>query len=65
MALYYCAWKNNLKGVTIYSDGCNRSGILTVNEPKQEEVCPECKSTLEHKEGCVSCPNCGWGKCSI
>ena len=26
--------------------------------------CPECKTLLNKKEGCVSCPNCGWGLCS-
>ncbi|MCX8178796.1 MAG: adenosylcobalamin-dependent ribonucleoside-diphosphate reductase [Candidatus Aenigmarchaeota archaeon] len=30
---------------------------------KQLTVCPECKSTLVHGEGCVTCPNCGWGLC--
>ena len=32
MELYYNAWKSNLKGVTIYRDGCNRGGILTVDK---------------------------------
>lgn len=61
------AWKLGLKGVTIYRDGCEREGILKTNETKQENSskCPECNSTLEHKEGCIACPNCGWGKCSI
>lgn len=63
MELYYNAWKSNLKGVTIYRDGCNRGGILTT--VKTKEVCPECKGEIEHKEGCISCPNCGWGQCSI
>ena len=73
MDIYYTAWEEGLKGVTIYRDGCNRNGILTLDgEPKQkkeiastEEICPECKGKLEHKEGCISCSNCGWGKCSI
>lgn len=32
--------------------------------PKQWTDCPECKTKLEKKEGCVLCPNCGWGLCS-
>lgn len=37
MDLYILAWKEGLKGVTIYRDGCKRGGILTTdNEPKEE-----------------------------
>ena len=32
--------------------------------PKQWTDCPECKTKLEKKEGCVLCPSCGWGLCS-
>ena len=31
--IYIEAWKNGLKGVTIYRAGCNREGILTVKKP--------------------------------
>ena len=30
---------------------------------KQLTKCPECGSMLVHGEGCVTCPNCGWGLC--
>ena len=37
-SLYKYAWEKGLKGVTIYRDGCKRSGILTVdNDDKDEE----------------------------
>lgn len=36
-ALYTEAWKNGLKGMTIYRDGCKRSGILTTVETKISE----------------------------
>ncbi len=26
--------------------------------------CPECNTSLSHGEGCVSCPECGWGICT-
>ncbi len=26
--------------------------------------CPECNTALSHGEGCVSCPECGWGICT-
>ena len=34
--LYVEAWKNGLKGMTIFRDGCARAGVLTL-EPKKEE----------------------------
>lgn len=42
--LYMYAWKRGLKGVTIYRDGCKRSGILTTdstetdNKPQTDEL---------------------------
>jgi ribonucleoside-diphosphate reductase alpha chain len=27
-------------------------------------ICPECGAALEFKEGCKTCPICGWSKCS-
>lgn len=37
--LYMYAWQSNLKGITIYRDGCKRSGILSTTEtpPKKPE----------------------------
>ncbi len=26
-------------------------------------TCPDCGSTVEHLEGCLKCPSCGWSKC--
>lgn len=46
--LYMYAWKQGLKGVTIYRDGCKRSGILTTNDSKEEEV-----KTHELKRGMI------------
>lgn len=35
--LYLYAWENGLKGITIYRDGCARSGILITNKPKNRQ----------------------------
>jgi len=32
---------------------------------KETEKCPECGQEMEIKEGCMTCPVCGWGKCSL
>lgn len=36
--IYVEAWKNGLKGVTIYRAGCNREGILTVKKPESISI---------------------------
>ncbi|MCB5251870.1 MAG: TSCPD domain-containing protein, partial [Candidatus Cloacimonetes bacterium] len=34
------------------------------NNPKaQVATCPDCGSGIEHVEGCLKCPSCGWSKC--
>ena len=70
--IYLQAWKNGLKGVTVYRSGCEREGILTVEKDEDEmrvtnddHNCPECGSELIPVLGCFECPNCGWGKCDI
>lgn len=35
--LYMSAWKSGLKGVTIFRDGCKRTGILTTSDSKNDE----------------------------
>ena len=35
--LYMYAWEQGLKGVTIFRDGCKRTGILTTDEDKKKE----------------------------
>jgi ribonucleoside-diphosphate reductase alpha chain len=77
--IYMSAWKNDLKGVTIYRDGCKRSGILLNEKPKEEIaeveekieegmekfVCPECKNeAIIPTGGCGICLQCGYSKCN-
>lgn len=50
--VYMEAWKQKLKGITIYRSGCKREGILTV-EPKKEpenKVCIENENELKRGE---------------
>ena len=35
--LYMYAWEQGCKGLTIYRDGCARSGVLTLGDKKEEE----------------------------
>lgn len=35
--LYMYAWEKGLKGITVYRDGCKRSGILTTSNPKKQD----------------------------
>jgi len=54
---------NNLKTESFHSEA-------EIDEPVEEPgaksaiyVCPDCGSTVEHLEGCLKCPVCGWSKC--
>ena len=63
--IYINAWKNDLKGITIYRDGCKRSGILVNENPKEhkkdnsyEEPIKEEKNNNTDTEEFI-CPECG------
>ncbi|RDY27550.1 adenosylcobalamin-dependent ribonucleoside-diphosphate reductase [Romboutsia weinsteinii] len=63
--IYINAWKNDLKGITIYRDGCKRSGVLLNNKPKKEKKIKDgnlandkIAITEESQEKFV-CPECG------
>lgn len=45
--IYMSAWKNNLKGITIYRDGCKRSGVLLNDKNKNKKS--EDKESSEEK----------------
>ena len=56
--LYMEAWKEGLKGLTIYRDGCARAGILTNKDTKENEESHELKrGEWEAKpQGCIEIP---------
>ena len=58
--------------VTLYTKGQIQAGELSVeneNPSSHQSVgngfalCPDCGNTIEHTEGCLKCPACGWSKC--
>lgn len=66
--LFMSAWEYGLKGITIFRDGCKRTGILTIdNKPEEKQeyiVCLECGEKIEvMTNGCTICMNCGHSPC--
>lgn len=54
--LYMDAWKNGLKGITIFRDGCKRLGILTTSDSKEDDS-DNCNNCTD----CASCKQLGRG----
>ncbi|MGL4913653.1 MAG: adenosylcobalamin-dependent ribonucleoside-diphosphate reductase [Romboutsia sp.] len=65
--IYIKAWKNELKGITIYRDGCKRSGILLNEKPKNKKKENLYEEKSSENEICITsdevenfvCPECG------
>lgn len=63
-SLFISAWEHGLKGVTIYRDGCKRSGILTLDNDDVEsnddiEVENQLSNSYAHDSKFKTCPECG------
>jgi ribonucleoside-diphosphate reductase alpha chain len=42
--------------------------LVDAKKPDKDDKkadCPECKEKMVFKEGCSTCPHCGYSKCSI
>lgn len=67
--IFKLAFKLKCKGITVYRDGSRDNQIYDLAKSKKmpslSELCPECKSKLKFSEGCSTCPNCGYSKCSL
>jgi len=58
--------------LTLFSNGDINSVDFQVEGDKSDSdrpkgngfaLCPDCGNTIEHLEGCLICPSCGWSKC--
>ncbi len=67
--LYLYAWEKNLKGITIFRDGCERAGILTTSAPKEnkqdmreyDSIIPTSRKTIGVTSGKTYCKKCACG----
>jgi ribonucleoside-diphosphate reductase alpha chain len=54
---------NNLKAESLNIETVVEKHIDEPGAKSAIYVCPDCGSTVEHLEGCLKCPVCGWSKC--
>ncbi len=64
--IYMSAWENKLKGITIYRDGCERSGVLLNDKKsnkekkvKEEKIEKNEEDKIEEGQEKFICPECG------
>lgn len=67
--LYKHAHQAGVKAVSYYRDGSRDNQVLTAKPSgtsvAEDKKCPECGVALEVTDGCETCRECGFGKCSI
>ena len=68
---YILAYKNNLKGITVYRNNSRNFQPMNLEVKKEESTgeiktvkCPECGNEIQMAEGCFICLNCGYSGCS-
>lgn len=75
--LYVEGWREGLKGVTVFREGCKRDGVLTSDGEKgkkyeltdsemiEQNICPDCFGQIINTGGCKECKCCGFSACSV
>lgn len=58
MDLYMYAWEKKLKGCTIYRDGCERGGILELEEETEQTEVEESEQETKAQGYYSTCPDC-------
>jgi ribonucleoside-diphosphate reductase alpha chain len=59
------AWKGGAKGLTVYRNNSRQKQVLSDNGHAKKILCSTCNVEMEKKEGCLTCPSCGAGACTI
>ncbi len=57
----------NIAGKESKRSSSTHQHIIATNKPgvTEKTVCPECGAAAHMADGCVSCPQCGWSKCTM
>ena len=55
----------DVDSITTWSNGVARALKRYIKDGTEtDELCPDCGSKIVYRDGCKSCQNCGWSKCS-
>lgn len=66
MKMYLKSQKEySISDIKLYKEALPSERVkMEIYGKSDDEKCPECGTPMERTCGCISCPNCGWSKCS-